>query len=324
MAKAATSAAAKREAATERPAAPRRRLVHRRRHRELLLIWLMLLPALAIFMTFRVVPLVWNGVLSFQFWSPMAATEFAGLYHYEEMFIYDDVFWTALVNTLKYMLMAPIAIAIALILALMVNSRIRGRGVYRTIIFMSYPMMVVAVGIIWRWLYDGKVGLINYVLRATGLIDEPIAFLESYATALPAVIAAAIWQILGFFMIILLTGLQNIPQNLYEAASIDGASRWSQFWRITLPLLRPSIFLCFVIGIIASFTSFDLIYVMTGGGPGHATEVLITYIYKVAFTLTQFDYAGALTIVMFLLFVGLALLANALAGGDAGKVDIAE
>jgi ABC-type sugar transport system permease subunit len=299
-------------------------MITRKRHREYLLVWLMLLPALAIFLTFRVVPLLWNAALSVQFWSPTKPAEFAGLYHYEEMFVYDDVFWEALVNTFKYMLTAPIAIVLALLLALMVDSRIRGRGVYRTIIFLSYPLMVVAVGIIWRWLFDERVGLINYGLRTLGLLDAPIAFLESFSTALPAVIAAAIWQIVGFFMIILLTGLQSIPQNLYEAASIDGASRWSQFWRITLPLLRPSVFLCFVIGIIASFTSFDLIYVMTGGGPGHATELLITYIYKSAFTLTQFDYAGALTVVMFLLFVGLALIANLLAGGDAGRVDIAE
>jgi ABC-type sugar transport system permease subunit len=299
-------------------------MITRKRRRDYLLVWLMLLPALAVFLSFRVIPLLWNATVSFQFWSPTKPAEFAGLYHYEEMFIFDDVFWDALVNTFKYMLSAPIAIVVALLLALMVNSRIRGRGVYRTIIFLSYPLMVVAVGIIWRWLFDERVGLINYGLRTLGLLDAPIAFLESYGTALPAVITAAIWQIVGFFMIILLTGLQSIPQNLYEAASIDGASRWSQFWRITLPLLRPSIFLCFVIGIIASFTSFDLIYVMTGGGPGHATELLITYIYKVAFTLTQFDYAGALTMVMFLLFVGLALIANLLAGGDAGRVDIAE
>lgn len=299
-------------------------MLTRKRHREYFLVWLLLLPALVIFALYRVIPLLWNAVLSFQFWSPTKPSEFAGLYHYEEMFVYDDVFWEALYNTFKYMLTAPIAIVIALLLALMVNSRIRGRGVYRTIIFLSYPLMVVAVGIIWRWLYDQRVGLINYGLRSAGIIDEPIAFLETYATALPSVIAAAIWQIVGFFMIILLTGLQSIPQNLYEAASIDGASRWSQFWRITLPLLRPSIFLCFVIGIIASFTSFDLIYVMTGGGPGHATELLITYIYKAAFTLTQFDYAGALTVVMFLLFVGIALIGNLLAGGDAGRVDIAD
>lgn len=299
-------------------------MLARKRHREYLLVWLLLLPALVIFALYRVIPLLWNAVLSVQFWSPTKPSEFAGLYHYEEMFVYDDVFWEALYNTFKFMLTAPIAIVIALVLALMVNSRIRGRGVYRTIIFLSYPLMVVAVGIIWRWLYDQRVGLINYALRSFGIIDEPIAFLESYSTALPSVIVAAIWQIVGFFMIILLTGLQSIPQNLYEAASIDGASRWSQFWRITLPLLRPSIFLCFVIGIIASFTSFDLIYVMTGGGPGHATELLITYIYKSAFTLTQFDYAGALTVVMFLLFVGIALIGNLLVGGDAGRVDIAD
>jgi multiple sugar transport system permease protein len=299
-------------------------MLAKKRHREYVLVWLLLLPALVIFALYRVIPLLWNAVLLFQFWSPTKPAEWAGLYHYEEMIVYDDVFWDALYNTFKFMLTAPIAIVIALLLALMVNSRIRGRGVYRTIIFLSYPLMVVAVGIIWRWLFDQRVGLINYGLRSLGLIDEPIAFLETYATALPSVITAAIWQIVGFFMIILLTGLQSIPPNLYEAASIDGASRWSQFWRITLPLLRPSIFLCFVIGIIASFTSFDLIYVMTGGGPGHATELLITYIYKTAFTLTQFDYAGALTVVMFLLFVGLALIGNLLVGGDAGRVDIAD
>jgi multiple sugar transport system permease protein len=306
------------------PPLPRRRLFRRRRHREAAFVWALLLPALAIFLLYRLIPLGWNFVLSFEFWEPTKPTEFAGLYHYEDMLFYDDVFWQALKNTFVYMAMAPITIVIALALALMVNSRIRGRGVYRTIIFLSYPLMAVAVGIIWRWLYDAKVGLFDYLLRASGLIDQPIAFLESFSTAMPSVIAAAIWQIVGFFMIILLTGLQSIPPHLYEAAAIDGAPRRAQFFRITLPLLRPSIFLCFVIGIIASFTSFDLIYVMTNGGPGHATELLITYIYKVAFKLTQFDYAGALTVVMFLLFVGIALIGNLLAGGEAGKVDITE
>jgi ABC-type sugar transport system permease subunit len=306
------------------PPLPRRRLFRRQRHREAAFVWSLLLPALAIFLLYRLIPLGWNFVLSFEFWEPTKPAEFAGLYHYEDMLLYDDVFWQALKNTFVYMAMAPITIVIALALALMVNSRIRGRGIYRTIIFLSYPLTAVAVGIIWRWLYDAKVGLFNYLLRSAGLIDQPIAFLESFSTAMPAVIAAAIWQIVGFFMIILLTGLQSIPPHLYEAAAIDGAPRRAQFWRITLPLLRPSIFLCFVIGIIASFTSFDLIYVMTNGGPGHATELLITYIYKAAFKLTQFDYAGALTVVMFVLFVGIALIGNLLAGGEAGKVDITE
>lgn len=137
-----------------------------------------------------------------------------------------------------------------------------------------------AVGISWRWMYDEKVGLLNFVLRSLGLIDQPLPFLQSFELALPSVLVANIWQILGFYMIILLAGLQNIPANLYEAASIDGASARQQFLRITLPLLRPTIFLAFVIGVMTSFTSFDLVYVMMQGDPGHSSELLVTYIYK--------------------------------------------
>ena len=299
-------------------------LFQKKRHRELGLVWLLLIPALAIFFLFRIAPLAWNLWISFHEWRPGRTAEWAGLYHYEEMIVYDDVFWTSLWNTFKFMATAPLGIAIALGLALLVDSKIRGKNIYRTIIFLSYPLMVVAVGIIWRWLYDERVGLIHFLLLQSGLVEQPIPFLDTHATPMPSIIAAAIWQIVGFFMIILLTGLQSIPIHLYEAAAVDGVPRWAQFWRITLPLLRPSIFLCFVIGIIASFTSFDLIYVMTGGGPGHATELLVTYIYKTAFTKTQFDYAGAVTMAMFTLFLTIALVGNWLAGGDAGKVDMSE
>lgn len=299
-------------------------IFHRKRHRELAFIWVLLVPALAIYLFYRVIPLLWNVVLSFSFWSPGRPMEFAGLYHYEEMAFYDDAFWTVLTNTAVFMLATPIAIVIALALALLVDQNIRGRSIYRTIIFLPYPMMIVAVGIVWRWLYNDSVGLVNFVLRSLGLIDRPIAFLESYDFAMMSVMIAAIWQIVGFFTIIILTGLQNIPAHLYEAARIDGARARHRFWRITLPLLRPSIFLCVILGVIASFTSFDLIYTMTGGGPGLATELLITYIYKTSFSLSRFDYAAAVTVVMFLLFLALATIANRLAGGDAGKVDIAD
>jgi len=295
--------------------------IKKKRTRELVLVWFFLAPSLVIFALYRIIPLIWNGVLSFQFWDPFKPTEFAGLYHYEEMLIYDDVFWQALWNTTVLMASAPIGIAIALVIALLVDTQIRGRGVYRTIVFLSYPVMTVAVGIIWQWLYNENVGLINYVLMSLGIIDKGIPFLESFSLALPSVIVASIWQVLGFFMIILLTGLQNIPQSLYEAAAIDGAGATRRFMRITLPLLKPSIFLCFVVGIINSFTNFDLVYVMTQGGPSHATELLITYIYRAAFKLSQFDYAAALTVVNFLFFVFLAWLANRLSGGEAGAVD---
>jgi multiple sugar transport system permease protein len=293
----------------------------RKRVRASLLVWCFLLPSLAIFLLYRIIPLAWNVVLSFQEWSPMRPARWVGLDNYEEMFLYDEVFWTSLWNTLIFIGSAPIGIALALGLALLVNANIRGRDVYRTIIFISYPLMTVAVAIIWRWMFDERVGLMNYVAREAGLVDRPIPFLNSFTWALPSVIAANIWQMLGFYMIVLLTGLQNIPQNLYEAAAIDGAAARHRFWRITLPLLKPSLFLCFVIGMLNSFTSFDLVYVMTGGGPGRATELLVTYIYKLGFVQTKFDYAAAVTVFFFALLIAVAWAANRLSGGNAGAVE---
>jgi ABC-type sugar transport system permease subunit len=231
------------------------------------------------------------------------------------------VFWQALGNTLLFMAAAPVAIALALGLALLVNSDLKGASVYRTIIFLSYPLMTVAVAIIWRWMFDERVGLINYVFRSLHLVDTPIPFLNSFTWALPSVIAANIWQMLGFYMVIILSGLQTIPRNLYEAAGIDGANAFHRFLRITVPLLKPSLFLCFVIGMLNSVTSFDLVYVMTGGGPGRATEILITYIYKLGFNQTRFDYAAAITVTFFILLLGITFLANRLSGGNAGAVE---
>jgi multiple sugar transport system permease protein len=291
-----------------------------KRRRELLLVWVFLLPSLTVFFLYRILPLLWNVALSFQQFSLFRGTRWIGLEHYVEMW-QDDVFWTSLWNTLIFLLSAPVGILLALAVSLMVNADIRGRNVYRTIVFLSYPLMTVAVGIIWRWMYDEKVGLFNFVLRKLGLIDAPLAFLQSFELVLPSVLLANIWQILGFYMIVLLAGLQNIPQNLYEAASIDGASRWQQFVKITLPMLRPALFLAFVIGIMTSITSFDLVYVMTQGGPSHSSELLVTYIYKAAFELSKLDYAAALTVVQFLLLVTLTWIGNRMSGGDAGAVE---
>jgi len=185
--------------------------------RQAVLVWCFLAPSLAIFLLYRIIPLLWNVALSFSNWSPLKAMRWAGLDQYEDM-LHDDVFWQSLWNTLIFIASAPVGIVIALGLALLVSSEIRGRDVYRTIIFISYPLMTVAVAIIWRWLFDERVGLINYVARSLDLVDRPIQFLNSFVWALPSVIVANIWQMLGFYMIILLTGLQNIPPSLYEAA----------------------------------------------------------------------------------------------------------
>ncbi len=304
--------------APSRPA--RLSLFARDRTRRTMLVWCFLAPSLAIFLLYRIIPLAWNLILSFEYWSPLRPAQFAGLDHYQDLYE-DEVFWQALWNTVMVILSAPIGIAIALVLALLVNSNIRGRDIYRTIIFLSYPLMTVAVAIIWRWMFDERVGLINYAARLLDLVDKPIPFLNSFTWALPSVIAANIWQMLGFYMIILLTGLQSIPHELHEAAAIDGAGAFRRFERITLPLLRPSIFLAFVVGMLNSVTSFDLVYVMTGGGPGRATEILVTYIYKLGFVQTKFDHAAAVTIVFFVLLIGVAWGANRLSGGNAGAVE---
>lgn len=292
----------------------------RQRTRQAALLWCFLAPSLAIFLLYRVIPVVWNLVLSFQYWAPLKAAEPAGFDHYEDL-LYDDVFWQALWNTLIVIASAPVGIALALMLALLVNADIRGRDVYRTIVFLSYPLMTVAVAVIWRWMFDERVGLLNYAARLLHLVDAPIPFLNSFTWALPCVIVANIWQMLGFYMIILLTGLQNIPPELQEAAAIDGAGAVRRFQRITLPLLRPSLFLAFVIGMLNSVTSFDLVYVMTGGGPGRATEILVTYIYKLGFMQTKFDQAAAVTVVFFALLVATTWGANRFAGGDAGAAE---
>jgi multiple sugar transport system permease protein len=298
------------------------RFAERKSTRRAVLIWSFLAPSLLIFLLYRILPLGWNVLLSFEAWSPLKPAVFIGLDNYRDMLFDDDVFWQALWNTIGIIASAPVGIAIAVGLALLVNSDIRGRDVYRTLIFLSYPLMTVAVAIIWRWMFDERVGLINYVARALHLADQPIPFLNSFTWALPCVIAANIWQMLGFYMIIILTGLQTIPANLYEAAEIDGANAFRRFYRITLPLLKPSLFLCFVIGMLNSVTSFDLVYVMTGGGPGRATEILVTYIYKLAFNQTRFDYAAAITVFFFLLLLVVTWTANRLSGGNAGAVEI--
>ena len=286
--------------------------------RKAVLTWSFLAPSLLVFLLYRILPLLWNVKLSFEAWSPLKPAAFIGLGNYREVLFHDHVFWQALWNTLAMIASAPFGIAIAIGLAVLVNSDIRGRDIYRTLIFLSYPLMTVAVAIIWRWMYDERVGLINYLARLSGLSDQPIPFLDSFIWALPSVLVANIWQTLGFYMIIILAGLQNIPSNLYEAAEIDGANQCGRFLRITMPLLKPSIFLCFVIGMLNSVTSFDLVYVMTGGGPGHATEILVTYVYKLAFVEARFSYAAAVTVVFFLLLLVLTWTANRLSGGDAG------
>lgn len=280
----------------------------------------MLLPSLLVFTLYRFIPLGWNFVLSFQEWNFVSAPQGVGFEQYERM-LGDDVFWQSLFNMAIYFFGAtPISILVALGIAILVNKPILFRNGYRAITFLPYPMTPVAIAMIWRWLYNEKVGLINYFLQETGLVADGIGFLSS-GWALPSVIFTTVWHVLGYYMIIMLAGLQTIPNELYESAELDGASGWARLRYITLPLLRATIFLCFVVGIINSFQMFDIIYVMTDGGPGHSTEILMTYIYKTAFTFGNVGYASALTVVMFVLLLFITLVSNRISGGEAGGSD---
>ena len=302
---------------------PLRLYLNKNRTRELILITVFLAPSLTVFTLYRIIPLIWNLILSFQKWSLFGGTSWIGWLNYEDMF-YDEVFWEALKNTIMLFSGAPVAIVLALGIALLVNMPLRGRNIHRAIVFLPYPLMTVAIGIVWRWMYDEKVGFFNFALRSAGLTDKGVPFLDSFEYSLLSIIFTYIWQIVGFFMVIILTGLQTIPAELHEAAAIDGAGPMRRFWYITLPLLKSTFFLCFIIGIINSFTSFDLIYVMTGGGPGHSSEILVTYIYKAAFVLNRLDYGAALTVVLFVMLLAITWLINRLTGGNAGAVSYYE
>ena len=289
-----------------------------------LLIALYLLPSITILVMYRWIPVVWNFVISFQDWKPLGRSELVGFENYLKL-VADPVFWQSLWNTLAYFFVGtPIAILTALLLAMFVNSPIRGRNAYRTIVFLPYVITPVAIGLIWTWMLNDRVGLVNFVLQGAGITEEPIAFLQSFSLALPTIIAITVWQVVGYFMLLILSGLQTVPKSLYEVAIIDGAGPLRRMVRITLPLIKSTLFLCFTIGMINSFAVFDIVYVTTGGGPGHATEFLITQIYKAAFEYNRMGYAAATTVVMFLLLWSLTLASNRLAGGEAGGARVYE
>jgi ABC-type sugar transport system permease subunit len=296
----------------------------RKRGVNLTMVYLFLLPSLAIFLLYRIIPIGWNFVLSFQEWKVIGANEWVGFEHYMDMFR-DEVFWQSFRNTLVYFFIgSPLAIVLAVTIATLVNNPMRGRNFYRVVVFLPYPITPVAIAIIWKWLYNKDVGLINYLLREIGLVDRGIPFLQSFTLALPSVIVTSVWQVLGYFVILVLAGLQTIPDDLYESAELDGASPMAQFFRITLPLIRPTVFICFIVGIINSFTVFDMVWVMTRGGPGHATEILMTNIYKNAFTFNKIGFAAAMTVFMFLFLLAVTWYLNRLSGGEAGGVDYYE
>jgi len=260
--------------------------------------YLFLLPSLLGLLLFTLGPIVASLLLSFAHWDLLTQPHWLGLLNYQWLFGHDDVFPTALLNTLTYAFVStPLGIVLALLLALAMNQKIRGVVIFRTIYFIPTITSGVAIALLWSWIYNPSFGVANWLLGLVGV--PPGTWLSSPTTVLPSIILMAVWQGLGYNMVIFLAGLQGIDRSYYEAAMIDGANAWQRFWRITLPLLSPTTFFIAVIGLIGGFQVFVPMYVMTSGGPGNASQSVVLYIFQNGFQYLHMGLASAAAWVLF-------------------------
>jgi multiple sugar transport system permease protein len=267
---------------------------------------LFVLPYLIVFLLFRFGPTLAGLGISFLNWNIIGNPKFIGLQNYEAL-LHDGQFYLSIKNTAYFMLLtAPVLVVLGLLLALLVNQRLRGRTIVRTAIFTPYIVMSTVVGIIWLWIFNQQAGILNYYLTRLGL--PAIPWLSSVKAAMPSVAIATLWWSIGFNMIIFLAGLQDIPQELEEAARVDGATETGILRWITLPLLAPTTFVVVLLTLINTIQVFDQIYVMTGGGPSLATLTLIQYLYYQAFEYFRLGYGSAVAYVVLVILVILALL----------------
>lgn len=284
-------------------ASARRRPADRR---ETLTAWGFLAPSALHLLIFTAGPLAFTLYVSLHDWDLLGIDRpFVGVGNYLELGR-DPLFWKALANTALYSVYVPVSMALALGAALILDQPLRGMKALRAIVFLPTVVSFVAIAVVWQWIFNVDYGLLNYLLRAVRL--PGVDWLGNPKTALIAVMIVSAWVQLGYQMVIYLAGLQGIPPHLHEAATLDGATPWARFRHITFPLLRPVTIYLFVTGIIWSFQVFTLVYVMTEGGPVHATDVLVYRIYQNAWEFRRMGYASAMSWVLFAILLGLTLL----------------
>lgn len=268
--------------------------------------YLFIAPMLIGLILFRLGPIVAALIISFTKWNVRTAPEFLGLANYREMFA-SETFWLVLKNTLIFAVAyVPGVMILSLIMALLVNQKLRGIGFYRALFFMPYITSMVAVAMVWNWIFSTRFGVLNNALRSLFGTGN-IAWLSEYP--LWVLIIVTIWKTSGFQMMIYVAGLQGIPNYLYEAARIDGATRWHQFRYITLPLLSPITFFILIFSIIAAFRTFEVTFAMTGGGPLNQSTTLAYYIYQNAFVFNRMGFASSLAYVL-MFIVGVITVLN--------------
>jgi multiple sugar transport system permease protein len=282
---------------------------------EWLMAFLFLLPSLIGLIVFFLIPVLAGFGISFMKWDLLTTPEFVGLDNYKTLLTDDPLFWVSLQHTLVYSLMViGIGVPLSLGLALVVNSKIKGIEIFRTIYFVPVVCSTIAAALVWKWIFQPEMGILNTMLRWFS-IKGPL-WLGSEQTALISVAIVAIWLGLGYNMVILLAGLKGIPPHLYEAAAIDGAVGVQQFWYITLPLLTPTLFFVLVMSVIGSFQVFGQVFVMTvQGGPNNATLTYVYYLWRNAFQYFKMGYASALAYVLFFIILVVTVIQMKFLGG---------
>jgi len=272
-----------------------------------LIAWSFILPNFAGFFIFTLIPIIASFMLAFMKWDAFTTPEFVGLDNFVRM-VGDDSFLISLKNTVYYAVgTVPLTLICALGLALLLNKNISGVSFFRAAIFFPYVTSLVAIAVVWNMLFHPTMGPVNEFLRTIG-ISNPPGWTSSTNWAMPAIILTSVWRGMGYNMVLYLAGLQAIPSVLYEAAEMDGANAWNKFKNVTLPMLRPTTFFVLIMLTISSFKVFDLIQVMTDGGPGRATNVLVYKIYNEAFVRFDFGYASAISLVLFVLVLGITII----------------
>ncbi|GIV75612.1 MAG: sugar ABC transporter permease [Litorilinea sp.] len=269
--------------------------------------WLFILPAVLGVLAFNFFPILLSLVASFTRWDAITRPEFIGLENYVTMFTRDTFFRITFRNTLFYVLgKIPFAVVLGLMLALLTNRRVLGINFFRTAYYTPVVTSTIAIGIVWTWILSGQFGVLNHFLARVG-IDGP-DWLADPAWAMIGVIIVSIWHDVGYPMVIYLAALQGIPEVLYEAAEIDGATYWQKTIHLTVPLISPATFFIVILQFISSFQIFGLIYIMTNGGPANSTNVYIYYLYQNAFAWWKMGYASALAWFLFLVIGAITLL----------------
>jgi putative chitobiose transport system permease protein len=270
--------------------------------------YLFLVPALvllAIFVLYPIGAVVYYSFTDFDIVTPPVPV---GLENYQRL-LTDDTFWLALTHSIVYLMVTPILIFLSIGLAIIVNRRLRGVSVFRALYFVPAVAGSIAIGLSWRWLFD-RSGFVNSVLQWLGMIEEPIQWLATPALVLPLAMLLTIWAGVGYYAVIFLAGLQNIPEELYDAARIDGCSDWQKHRHVSLPGLRPQIVFVFVISSLAALKVFDEIYVLTNrtGGILDSGVTMVFYLWKQAFQLNHAGYAAAIAIVLLIVTLGFSIV----------------